>query len=80
MRILIIGRYKKQFSKNLLPFVLEQGEMLHRLGHEVEYMSICGNYIFAVSELKKKIRECRPDIIHAHYGLSAITAEPHDLA
>ena len=75
MRILIIGRYKKQFPENLLPFVLEQGEMLGQLGHEVEYLPIRGNYILAVNELKKKIRAFQPDVIHAHYGLSAITAE-----
>lgn len=75
MRILIIGRYKKQFSKNLLPFVLEQGEMLRQLGHKVEYMPVRGNYILAVRELKSKIRAFQPDVIHAHYGLSAITAE-----
>lgn len=34
-----------------------------------------GNYITAVGALKKKIREFKPDIIHAHFGLSAITAE-----
>lgn len=75
MRILIIGRYKKQFPENLLPFVLEQGEMLRQLGHKVEYMPVRGNYILAVRELKSKIRVFRPEIIHAHYGLSAITAE-----
>lgn len=75
MRILIIGRYKKQFPKNLLPFVIEQGDSLRHLEHEVEYMPIRGNYILAVNELKKKIRAFQPDVIHAHYGLSAITAE-----
>lgn len=34
-----------------------------------------GNYVTAVRELKKKIREFKPDIVHVHYGLSAITAE-----
>lgn len=75
MRILVIGRYKKQFPENLLPFVMEQGEMLRQLGHAVEYMPVRGNYILAVNELKKKIRAFQPDVIHAHYGLSAITAE-----
>lgn len=75
MRILIIGRYKKQYPENLLPFVLEQGEILCQLGHKVEYMPVRGNYILAVRELKSKIRAFQPDVIHAHYGLSAITAE-----
>ena len=79
MKILIIGRYKPQFPQNLLPFVLEQGESLRQLGIEVEYMSVRGNYFLAVRELKRRIRECQPDIVHAHFGLSAITAELQSL-
>ena len=75
MRILIIGRFKTQFPQHLLPFVLEQGESLHELGYSIDYFAVRGNYILAVRELKKKIKEFQPDIIHAHYGLSAITAE-----
>lgn len=41
----------------------------------VDYFLVKGNYVTAVRELKKKIREFKPDIVHAHYGLSAITAE-----
>ena len=79
MKVLIIGRYKKQFPQNLLPFVLEQGESLRQLGIDVEYATVRGNYILAVRELKHKIRAIKPDIIHAHYGLSAITAELQSL-
>ena len=79
MKILIIGRYKPQFPQNLLPFVLEQGESLRQLGMDIEYMPVRGNYCLAVRDLKRKIRECQPDIVHAHYGLSAITAELQSL-
>ena len=79
MKILVIGRYNKHFPQNLLPFVLEQGESLHQLGMTIDYMPVRGNYILAVRELKRKIREFKPDIIHAHYGLSAITAELQSL-
>ena len=79
MKILIIGRYKPQFPQNLLPFVLEQGESLRQLGLDIEYMPVRGNYILAVRNLKRKIRECKPDIVHAHFGLSAITAELQSL-
>ncbi len=79
MKILIIGRYKPQFPQNLLPFVLEQGESLRQLGLDIEYMPVRGNYFLAVRDLKQKIRECQPDIVHAHYGLSAITAELQSL-
>lgn len=75
MKILIVGRYKKQFSRQILPFVLEQGSAIESLGNQVDYFSVKGNYIFAISALKKKISEFQPDIIHAHYGLSALTAE-----
>lgn len=79
MKILIIGRYKPQFPQNLLPFVLEQGESLRQLGMTIDYMPVRGNYILAVRELKRKIRAFQPDIVHAHFGLSAITAELQSL-
>lgn len=89
MRILEVSRYKTNFADHQLPFVTEQGEAiaqeLRKLdnGHltldngasAVEYFLVKGNYVTAVRELKKKIREFKPDIVHAHYGLSAITAE-----
>lgn len=89
MRILEVSRYKNNFADHQLPFVTEQGEAiaqeLRKLdnGHltldngasAVEYFLVKGNYVTAVRELKKKIREFRPDIVHAHFGLSAITAE-----
>ena len=58
-----------------MPFVTEQGEAIRALGNEVDYFLVRGNYITAVKTLKVKIREFKPDIVHAHYGLSAITAE-----
>ena len=75
MRILEVSRFKSNFADNILPFVKEQGESLRALGHDVDYFLVKGNYILAVHALKKKIREFKPDIIHAHFGLSAITAE-----
>ena len=75
MKILIVSRYKSVFDDHQLPFVTEQGESLRQLGHVVEYFAVKGNYLLAVRELKQKIRAFQPDIIHAHYGLSAITAE-----
>ena len=45
----------------------------------VEYFLVKGNYFKAVRALKAKIREFKPDIVHAHYGLSAITAELQSL-
>ena len=80
MRILEVSRYRNNFADHQLPFVTEQGESLRALGHEVDYFLVQGNYLLAVGALKKKIRELKPDIVHAHYGLSAITAELQSLA
>ena len=75
MKILEVSRYKKEYASHQLPFVTEQGESLRAAGCEVEYFLVRGNYLLAVRNLKKKIREYMPDVVHAHYGLSAITAE-----
>jgi len=87
MRILEVCRYKENFIGHMAPFVKEQGEAIRdylnrglvngncKLVNEpsaVEYFLVKGNYLKAVKPLKEKIREFRPDIIHAHFGLSAI--------
>jgi len=79
MRILEVSRYKNNFADHQLPFVTEQGEAIRALGHEVDYFLVKGNYIKAVGALKRKILEFQPDIVHAHFGLSAITAELQSL-
>ncbi len=79
MRILEVSRYKNNFAEHQLPFVTEQGEAIRALGNEVEYFLVRGNYVKAVGALKKKIREFNPDVVHAHFGLSAITAELQNL-
>ena len=76
MKILEVSRYKEKFpGHHQSPFVTEQGEAIRALGHEVEYFLLQGNYFKQYFALKKKIREFKPDIVHAHYGLSAIVAE-----
>ena len=79
MRILEVSRYKNNFADHQLPFVTEQGEAIRALGHEVDYFLVKGHYIKAVGALKRKIHEFKPDIVHAHFGLSAITAELQSL-
>ncbi len=78
MKVLLIGRYKKQFPKSLLPFIIEQGEAIRRCGVEVDYFAVEGNgllsYFTQRKSLMRKINEFKPDLIHAHYGLSGITA------
>lgn len=78
MRILLVSRYKDNFSNHILPFVYEQGEALRKCGVEVDYFLVVGNgilsYIKSVKPLEIKIEAFHPDIVHAHYGLSGITA------
>lgn len=94
MKILEVSRYKNNFADHQLPFVTEQGEAIRdylnrgleigdcKLENEpsaVDYFLVKGNYLKAVGALKVKIREFKPDIVHAHFGLSAITAELQSL-
>ena len=93
MRVLIVSRYKTQFVDNQLPFVTEQGEAIAKCLREaesqesrakrepsaVEYFLVKGSYLKAVTALTAKIKEWKPDIVHAHFGLSAITAELQSL-
>lgn len=79
MKVLEVSRYKNNFADHQLPFVTEQGESLRAARCEVDYFLVRGNYLLAVRDLKKKISEFKPDIVHAHFGLSAITAELQSL-
>ena len=75
MRILIVSRYKEKYPSRQAPFVTEQAEAVRALGHEIEYYLVKGSYIKQYFSLRKKIKEWKPDIIHAHYGITAIVAE-----
>ena len=78
MRILVVARYKSAFPDHIMPFVVEQGEAIRALGNEVEYFLVEGegfvNYFRSRKPLLEKIHSFNPDVIHAHYGLSGITA------
>ena len=74
MKILEVSRYKNNFADHQLPFVAEQGKSLQAAGCQVDYFLVKGNYLTAVKALKAKIRDFKPDVVHAHYGLSGITA------
>lgn len=78
MRVLLVARYKPGFQSHIMPFVSEQGEAIHSLGHEIGYYLIEGDGLLAYFRSRKplldKINAFKPDIIHAHYGLSGITA------
>lgn len=75
MKILIVANYNPgHFS----PFVVEQMESLRKIGVEIDTYGIVGKgllgYLSNIVGIRKKIREFRPDLIHAHYGLSGLCA------
>ena len=75
MKVLIVANNKPgQFS----PFVTEQVESLKRLGVEFDFFGVGGKgfngYLSNLPSLKKKIHEFKPDLLHAHYGLSGMLA------
>lgn len=74
IKVLIVCRYKNNFATHIMPFITEQGEDIAKLGIDVSYFTIKGSYIKNIFILKQKIKECQPDIIHAHYGLSGAIA------
>lgn len=73
MKILIVASYNKN---RFVPFVIEQAEALLQAGCEIEWFGVQGKgisgYLKAIPKLRAKIRACKPDIIHAHYGLSSL--------
>lgn len=81
MRILIVSRYKTKYPSRQAPFVTEQGEAIRAIFNridepsEVEFFLMEGSYWNQWKSLRKKIKEYKPDIIHAHYGLTANVAE-----
>jgi len=75
MRILVVASYNKG---RFAPFILEQAEALEKQGCEVRFFGLQGKgimgYLKNLSALKKEIKVFRPDVIHAHYGLSGLLA------
>lgn len=75
MKVLIVASFNKG---RFVPFVEEQGAALQQVGCEIEWFGVQGKgivgYLKAVPKLRAKIREYKPDIIHAHYGLSCLVA------
>lgn len=78
MKILIVCSYKPQLQEGSVPFIREQVEALRAQGCECEYYHIKGKglvgYLREIPGLRKKISEWKPDVVHAHYGLSCLVA------
>lgn len=75
MRILVVASFNKGI---FAPFIVEQTEALKRQGCEVGYFGLQGKglkgYLQNLPQLKRTIEECKPDAVHAHYGLSGLFA------
>ena len=73
MRILIVASLNKG---SFAPFIVEQADALKALGCEVDFFGLQGKgvkgYLGNFSALKQKINDFRPDLLHAHYGLSGL--------
>ena len=75
MKILIVASDK---NGRFAPFIEEQMAALEARGMEVLRYGITGKgirgYLRELPALRRAIRQHRPDIIHAHYGLSGLLA------
>lgn len=75
MRVLIVANHN---TGKYTSFITEQVESIRQFGIEVDYFGVHGKgilgYLSNLGSLKAKIREYRPDLIHAHYGLSGLLA------
>lgn len=75
MKILVTYRGDEN---NRRPFITEQANALIEKGINIQYFGISGSglsaYFSSYSAYKKMIRQFKPDLIHAHYGLSGLFA------
>lgn len=75
MKILIVGNNKRG---HFAPFIEEQANALQEQGCEIVYYGVTGKgilgYLSCLPSLRRTIREHKPDLIHAHYGLSGLLA------
>ena len=75
MRVLIIARCK---NGRYAPFITEQVDALRRQGVDCQFFPVTRKglrgYLGHVSALRETIRNWRPDLIHAHYGMCGLLA------
>lgn len=75
MRVLVVARCK---NGHYAPFIKEQVEAIEKQGVDCRFFGVDGKgiigYLRHLPKLTKAIREFRPDIIHAHYGLCGLLA------
>lgn len=65
-------------SGRVVPFITEQAESLVRIGHDVEFFAIegkgMGGYLRNRRPYLQKVAAFKPDVVHAHFGLSGFLA------
>lgn len=75
MKVLVVARYKEN---GFAPFVTEQVEALKEAGVVCRFFPVrsrgMAGYLRQVPALRHAIREFKPDIVHAHYGLCGLLA------
>jgi len=75
IKVLVVASYNKN---RFVPFITEQAEALQAAGCEIEWFGVQGKgikgYLRELPRLRKMILEVKPDVIHAHYGLSCLLA------
>ena len=75
MRVLVVARCK---NGKYAPFITEQVEAIGKQGVKCAFFGVDGKgivgYLRQIPKLRKAIRDFRPDIIHAHYGLCGLLA------
>ncbi len=79
MRVLVVCSYRDYREDGIAPFIKEQVEAIKQIGSiEFEYFLLRGKgvrgYLREIPRLRKAIQVYKPDIIHAHYGLSGLLA------
>ncbi len=74
MRVLFVSKGNPKGDPKIITY--NQGESLRNQGVDVDYFVFVGkglwSYFKGLMKLKNRIREVKPDIIHAHYSLSGI--------
>lgn len=75
MRVLFVASHNKG---HFAPFILEQADSIKKAGLTIDLFGVEGHgvtgYLKSLPQLNDKILEFRPDVIHAHYGLSSLLA------
>ena len=75
MKVLIVHSGK---NGRISPYIQEQANSLEEIGIDVDFFAISKSgvlgYLSHFNKYYAKLREFKPDIVHAHYGLSGLFA------